>query len=65
MRWMVRVGVVLAVVVLLAAGMVALVPSERIAAALSAQFEAMTGRKMALQGEVTPRLWPTLGVTSP
>ncbi len=64
MRWIVRVGVVLAVLVLVALGLTTLVPAERVAQALSAQFEAMTGRKMALQGEVKPRLWPSLGVTT-
>jgi AsmA protein len=64
MRWIVRVGVVLAVLVLVALGLIALVPAERVAQALSAQFEAMTGRKMGLLGEVKPRLWPSLGVTT-
>ena len=64
MRWIVRVGVTLAGVVLVAVGLMAMVPSERIALAVSAQFEAMTGRKMALTGEVKPRLWPSLGVTT-
>lgn len=64
MRWMIRVGFGLASLVLLALGLLALVPSERVAAALSAQFEALTGRKMQLEGEVRPRLWPTLGVTT-
>jgi AsmA protein len=64
MRWIVRVGVLLAVLGLLALGLTAMVPSERVAQALSAQFEAMTGRKMALLGEVSPRLWPSLGVTT-
>jgi AsmA protein len=64
MRWVVRVGVVLAVLVLGGLGLSAMVPAERVAQALSAQFEAMTGRKLALQGEVSPRLWPSLGVTT-
>ncbi len=64
MRWIVRVGVVLAVLVLLAVGLMAVVPSERIAQAVSGQFEAMTGRKLVLAGEVKPRLWPSLGVTT-
>ena len=64
MRWMIRVGLGLAVLVLLALGLLALVPSERVAATVSAQFEAMTGREMVLQGDVKPRLWPTLGVTT-
>ncbi len=64
MRWIVRFGVGLAVLVLLALGLLALVPADRVAAAVSAQFEAMTGRKLTLTGDVTPRLWPSLGVTT-
>lgn len=64
MRWIIRVGLGLAVLVVLALGLLAMVPSERVAAALSAQFEGLTGRKMELTGEVKPRLWPTLGVTT-
>ena len=64
MRWIVRVGIALAVVVVLAFGMLAVVPSERIAQAVSGQFEAMTGRKLEVLGEIKPRLWPSLGVTT-
>jgi AsmA protein len=64
MRWIVRVGVVLAVLVVLGVGLMAMVPTERVAQVVSAQFEAMTGRKMALLGAVKPRLWPSFGVTT-
>jgi AsmA protein len=64
MRWIVRVGIALAVVVVLAFGLLAIVPSERIAQAVSGQFEAMTGRKLDVLGEIKPRLWPSLGVTA-
>jgi AsmA protein len=64
MRWIVRVGIALAVVVVLAFGLLATVPSERIAQAVSGQFEAMTGRKLEVLGEIKPRLWPSLGVTT-
>ncbi len=64
MRWIIRVGVGLALMVLMALGLLAMVPSERITAALSAKFEASTGRQLALEGEVRPRLWPVLGVTT-
>lgn len=64
MRWIVRAGVALAMLVVVALGLSAMIPSERIAAAVSAQFEAMTGRKLTLTGEVKPRLWPSLGVTT-
>lgn len=64
MRWIIRVGVVLAVLLVLGLGLGAMVPAERVAQAVSSQFEAMTGRKLQLQGEVTPRLWPSLGITT-
>ncbi len=64
MRWIIRVGVVLAVLVVLGLGLGAMVPAERVAQAVSAQFEAMTGRKMQLEGEVSPRLWPSLGIST-
>lgn len=64
MRWIIGVAVSLAVLVVLGAGLMAMVPSERVAQALSAQFESMTGRKMQLQGEISPRLWPSLGIST-
>lgn len=64
MRWIIRFGAGLATVLVLAFGVLALVPAERVATAVSAQFEAATGRKLTLTGEVTPRLWPSLGVTT-
>jgi AsmA protein len=64
MRWIVRLGLTLAVLVLLAFGLLAMVPSERVAQAVSGQFEAMTGRKMELLGEIKPRLWPSLGIST-
>ncbi len=64
MRWIIRVAAGLAVLVVLAVGLLALVPQERVAAALSAQFEGLTGRKLDLGGELRPRLWPRLGVTT-
>ncbi len=64
MRWIIRFGAGLVAVLLLAFGVLALVPADRVAAAVSAQFEAMTGRKLTLTGEVRPRLWPSLGVST-
>ena len=64
MRWIIRVGVVLATLVVLGVGLGAMVPAERVAQAVSSQFEAMTGRKLQLQGEVSPRLWPSLGIST-
>lgn len=64
MRWIVRVGIALAILVLLSFGLLAIVPSDRIAQVVSTQFEAMTGRKLEVSGEIKPRLWPSLGVTT-
>ena len=64
MRWIIRVGVVLATLVVIGVGLGAMVPAERVAQAVSSQFEAMTGRKLQLQGEVSPRLWPSLGIST-
>jgi AsmA protein len=64
MRWVIRIGLGLAVLVLLALGLLAMIPSERVAALLSAQFESATGRKLEITGEIKPRLWPSLGITT-
>jgi len=64
MRWVIRVGLGLVVLVVLGAGLLAMIPAERVAALIATEFEASTGRKLTLTGEVTPRLWPSLGVTT-
>jgi len=64
MRWIVRFGVGLAVLVLLALGLMAMVPTDRVAQLVSDEFERVTGRKLVLTGELRPRVWPTLGVTT-
>ena len=52
MRWIIRAGIAVVVLVVLGLGLAAVVPSERIAQAVSGQFEAMTGRKLEVLGEV-------------
>ncbi|MBA3909737.1 MAG: AsmA family protein [Rhodobacter sp.] len=64
MRWIIGFAVGLAVLVLLALGLLAMVPADRVASVVSDQFQGMTGRKLDLQGEVKPRLWPNLGVST-
>ncbi|MBL9046746.1 MAG: AsmA family protein, partial [Tabrizicola sp.] len=64
MRWIVRAALGLVVLVVLGFGLLAMVPSERVAALLSSQFETMTGRKMELSGDVSPHLWPSFGITT-
>jgi AsmA protein len=64
MRWVVRaVGAVL-VLVLLAAGLLALMPKEKIAEVAAQQFQRLTGRALQIEGDVSPTFWPVLGVTT-
>lgn len=62
MRWLFRVAGVLAVLVVLGAAALLLIPSDRVAALAVAQFEKVTGRQLTIEGGVTPTLWPVLGV---
>lgn len=62
MRWIFRVLGVLAVLVVLGAGALLLIPSDRVAALAVQQFEKVTGRELSIEGGVTPTLWPVLGV---
>ena len=62
MRWMFRILGVLALLVVLGAVALLLVPSDRVAALAVGQFEKVTGRKLTIEGGVTPTLWPVLGV---
>lgn len=64
MRWIVRAGLGLLGLILAGFALLAMIPSERVAELLSSQFESMTGRKLELSGEVSPRLWPSLGITT-
>ena len=64
MRWIIGAGLGLAVLIVLGFGLLAMVPAERVAALVAAEFETSTGQKLTLTGEVRPRLWPGLGVTT-
>lgn len=62
MRWLFRVLGVLAMLVVLGAGALLLIPSDRVAALAVEQFQRVTGRALTIEGGVTPTLWPVLGV---
>ena len=62
MRWIYRLIGLIAVLVVVAVGALFLIPSDRIAAVATRQFEAATGRAMTISGPVRPTLWPRLGV---
>ncbi|MGP1357638.1 AsmA family protein [Roseicyclus sp.] len=62
MRWIVRLISVVAVAVVLLAGALLAVPTERIAALVTERLSAATGREVVIAGDVRPTLWPSLGV---
>lgn len=64
MRWLLRAVGAILILVLLGAGLLLMVPTERVAQAAAQQFEKLTGRALTIEGKVTPRFWPVLGVTT-
>lgn len=62
MRWLLRGLGILAALVVLGAVALLMIPSDRVAALAVGQFEKVTGRKLTIEGGVTPTLWPVLGV---
>ncbi|OWJ76183.1 AsmA family protein [Haematobacter genomosp. 1] len=62
MHWFVRVVLTLALCLALAVGLLFLVPSERVAAIASREFEQATGRALRFTGPIRPVLWPQLGI---
>ncbi|EEW25865.1 AsmA family protein [Rhodobacter ferrooxidans] len=62
MRWIVRLVAALAVLVVLAAGLLLLLPADKVALLAAREFGRATGRVLAFEGGVTPSIWPVLGV---
>ncbi|MES2666992.1 MAG: AsmA family protein [Pseudomonadota bacterium] len=62
MRWIVGLVSIVLTLVLVLVGMVALIPTDRVAGVASAQFQKLTGRALVIEGAVKPVFWPTLGV---
>jgi AsmA protein len=62
MRWMVRAVAALLVAVFLAVGLVFAIPAEKTAEVVVAKFNALTGRKLVIEGGVRSTFWPQLGV---
>jgi len=61
MRWIYRLIGLIVVLIVIAVGALFLIPTERIAAVATQQFEAATGRALSFSGSVRPTLWPRLG----
>jgi AsmA protein len=64
MRWIIQGGLGLVAIGALALGALTLIPVERVAETAAAQFEGTTGRKLVFSGKVSPRIWPSLGITT-
>lgn len=64
MRWVVRALGAIVLLALLAVGLLALIPAEAVASRAAAEFQRLTGRALVIEGEVSPRFWPVLGVTT-
>ncbi|WP_050527470.1 AsmA family protein [Pseudorhodobacter aquimaris] len=62
MRWLVRIGAVLALLIVALVGVVFLIPSQKVADLAAAQFFKATGRALTVEGGVSPSVWPVLGV---
>lgn len=64
MRWIYRILGLIVVLVVLAIAAFFLVPADRIAGLAESRFEAATGRTLNVEGDVRPRLWPSLGINT-
>ncbi|EDZ45036.1 AsmA [Rhodobacterales bacterium Y4I] len=62
MKLIFRVVTALALTVVLLAGLVLLLPGEKVARLAADQLEAQTGRQLGLGGKVSFTFWPVLGV---
>ncbi|MDV7144340.1 AsmA family protein [Tropicimonas sp. TH_r6] len=64
MRWIFRVVSAMVTFAVLTVIVIVLIPAERIAEVAARQVEAATGRKMTISGEISPSIWPELGVST-
>jgi AsmA protein len=62
MKWIVRIIGVLVLILVVAVVSLMLLPADRIARIASDQLENLTGRKVAITGDVGMTFWPVLGV---
>lgn len=62
MRWLWRILGAVVTLVVIGVGFVAMIPTRQIAEMASARFQALTGRALVIEGDVSPSFWPVLGV---
>lgn len=64
MRWLIRAGMSLVVLVVLLGGMVILMPKDKVLELAANRFAEATGRKISIGGGAKVALWPVLGVSA-
>ncbi len=64
MRWIMRLVGLIVVLAVVAAGLLLLLPSEKIARIATDQISALTGRDVLLEGETKISFYPVLGVST-
>ncbi len=62
MRWLMRIVGALVLLVLLGVAALFLIPTETVARLAAAEFRKATGRTLTFEGDVSPTVWPQLGV---
>lgn len=62
MKWLIRILFILVVAFGLVIGALLLMPGDKLAAILSEQVRAQTGRELTLSGDVNLSFWPVLGM---
>lgn len=62
MRWIVRICTALVACVVVAVGLLFMLPTDKIGALVSDRLERQSGRKLTLAGEFKPTFFPVLGV---
>ncbi|SHF04418.1 AsmA protein [Litoreibacter ascidiaceicola] len=62
MRWIIRIAITLITLVVLAVAGLFLIPTAKIARFAEGQFEKNTGRALSIAGDVSPQIFPRLGV---
>lgn len=62
MRWIIRIFVAIVACVVVAVGLLFMLPADRIGQLASDQLEKQTGRTLTLSGDFSPTIFPTLGV---
>lgn len=63
MRWIVRIVLGLVALIVIGLGILAFMPTDRIARIAADRFTAATGRSLTLAGDIRPTIWPTLGLS--